>query len=82
MTQNEKVLKYLNEHKNITQRKANKLGVYRLSARVLELKRSGYNIRSAAKRVKNSDGTYSTIAEYRMEGSEWSANNSHSTPAS
>ena len=65
MTQCEKVLQYIDEHGEITQRDAIKLGCYRLSARIFDLKESGVRIDSFRRSVVNSDGSESTIGVYR-----------------
>lgn len=66
MTQCEKVLAHMIRNGAITQRDAYKMGIYRLGARIWDLKHAGYGIVSAIKEVKNADGSKSRIAEYRI----------------
>lgn len=73
MTQKDKVLKYLQTHKGITQRKAFTMGIYRLSAVIFDLKQDfalddtcNSRIITEMKKVKNADGTYSMIADYHL----------------
>lgn len=68
MTQTNKVLSLLREHHEITQRDAFSIGVYRLGARIYDLKRAGYLIASTPRRVHNADGSESTIAAYSLVG--------------
>lgn len=63
-TQHEKILDYLKEHGGITQREALKLGIYRLSSRIFELKQAGHKIKRVKIVVQNKDGTTSTVARY------------------
>ncbi len=69
-SQNEKILGFLKEHKTITQRDAIKLGCYRLSARIHDLRDMGEPITCEMIKVKNSDGSHSFIGQYRLEAIE------------
>jgi hypothetical protein len=45
MSQSERLLEYLNKHMSITPRVAlNECGIYRLSARIYDLRAAGHNI--------------------------------------
>ena len=66
-TQEQKVLKYLETHRGITQAQAiDKLGIYRLSARIYRLREAGYQIITNRKDVTNRFGETCHIAEYRL----------------
>lgn len=65
MTQCEKVLDYIDRHGEITQRDAYKMGIYRLSARIKDLKDGGVKIDSFRRDVINTDGSESRIGVYR-----------------
>ena len=64
MTQEQKVLNYMEKHGSITSLEAMKIGVLRLSARVYDLKARGHRIGRKMERVQNKDGTHSMIAVY------------------
>lgn len=67
MTQKERVLNYLQENSSITPMEAwNRLGVYRLGARVHELRKEGHDIKSSLTEVKNKFGEACRVAEYRL----------------
>ena len=66
MTQCEKILCFMNEHVTITQRDAIGLGVYRLAARISDLRQQGHDIRRNMIRVRNADGSKSSVAAYFM----------------
>ena len=64
ITQREKIVAYIKEHGSITAREADrKLGVMRLASRIGELRRD-YIIRTEMIRVKNGDGSHSSVARY------------------
>lgn len=65
-TQCEKILRYMKTYKSITQRDAFRLGVYRLGARVFDLKEQGHLIKTNMVAVKNADGSISHIAVYTL----------------
>ena len=68
MTQCELVLEFMQKHGSITSRQAvNKLGVHRLAARISDLRRRGYVIRSRRVTAKNRYGKRVRFAEYRLE---------------
>lgn len=69
-TQNEKIYDYLTKHPGITQRDAIELGVYRLSARIHDLKDLGINIDSKMIDVKNRDGETVRVAFYSLRKGE------------
>ena len=68
MSQNEKILKYLQTHKRgITQLKAlEKFGCLRLSGRIHDLREQGYPIMTNIVEVPNRYGEVSRVAEYRL----------------
>lgn len=71
MTQNERVLWYLQTVGSLTSREASEnLGVDRLAARIEELRRKGNRIETSRKKVKNRFGEEVYIAEYRIEKDE------------
>jgi len=64
MTQNEKILDHLKKHGKITQAEAiDKYRIYRLSARVYDLRKKGHNILTVLK-SKKENGVYINYAEY------------------
>ena len=68
MTQCEQVLKYMQDFGSITPLQAvADLGVYRLAARVSDLKKAGYKISSRWVKGKNRYGKRVRFAEYRLE---------------
>ena len=68
MTQREQVLKYMQDFGSITPLQAvADLGVYRLGARIYDLKRAGYSISSRMMTAKNRYGKRVRFAEYRLE---------------
>ena len=65
MTQNDRLLDYLKEHRTITPLESwTELGIYRLGARVFDLKRMGYDIRSGRTMVRNRFGEECFVAKY------------------
>ena len=66
MTQCEKILNYMRENGEITQRDAFGLGCYRLGARIWDLKASGVDIKREMRSVRNADGSRSAIAVYSL----------------
>lgn len=68
-TQNERILKYMNDFGSITQIDALRdLGVMRLASRISDLRRRGYPIESRAEAVKNRYGEKCHIKRYSMKG--------------
>lgn len=67
MTQNERLLEYLNEHGSINPLEAwVNLGIYRLGARVFDLKRAGHRINTIRQSVTNQFGELCSVASYRI----------------
>lgn len=67
-TQVNRLHKYLTLHGKINPLEAwNELGVYRLGARVFDLRKQGVNITSCTVEVKNKFGEVCRVAEYRLE---------------
>lgn len=68
MTQNEAVLRHLLDNRSITSLEAmNKYGIMRLGARVYDLKKQGYPIKTFLRIGKSRNGESMVYAEYRME---------------
>lgn len=65
-TQCTRILDYLEKHGRITQRDAYKMGIYRLSGRIFDLKKADHPIITEMITVRNADGTASRVAEYRL----------------
>lgn len=71
MTQNEEVLRHLMKERGITSREAmEKYGIMRLGARIYELKKQGYPIKTYLRVGKSRNGESMVYAEYRMERRE------------
>lgn len=67
MIQKERVLKYMQDFGSITQAQAfNDLGVYRLAARIADLRRDKIKIRSQHKAGKNRYGETVYFSEYSL----------------
>ena len=68
MTQKERVLKYMQDFGSITQAQAfNDLGVFRLAARIAELRQRGIPIKSEHKAGKNRYGETVYFSEYSIK---------------
>jgi len=67
MTQEQKIIHYLNRYGTITQRDALNLGIYRLASRISDMRRDGIPIKSEPKEVTNADGSKSRIAVYSYD---------------
>ncbi len=72
ISQKEQLLKYLMKHKTITPAEAfSKLGIYNFSARLSELKNSGYKFNVKIVTKKNLNGTVRRFGQYTLiEGEE------------
>ena len=70
MSQEQRVLKYLKEHKTgITQLEAYlHLGIMRLASRICELKNKGYNIEREIVEVTDRWGDKCRVARYYLKG--------------
>lgn len=67
MSQNERLLNHLQANGSINPMQAwQELGIYRLAARALELKRDGYLIRRELVEVHNRFGEACKVAEYSL----------------
>lgn len=64
MNQRNRILQYLENHGSITQKEANELGIFRLAARIMELRESGIDIPCDMMTGKNEYGTFH-YARYR-----------------
>lgn len=68
MTQCEDVVKYMQDFGSINPAQAiSDLGIYRLAARISDLKRDGYCISKRTVKGKNRYGKPVCFAEYRLE---------------
>ena len=65
-TQKERIIEWMKEMGEITQRDAIILGCYRLAAQIFEIKKAGIGIWTEMKEVKNRDGSTSRIAVYSL----------------
>lgn len=70
MTQNDRVLDYLQTHPFITPIEAlNELGIFRLGARAFDLRKSGHPIRSYWYEIKDRNGETCRVKAYTLEDS-------------
>lgn len=68
LSQTERLLKYLKKHKTIQPLEAwTELGIYRLSAQILNLRKEGFNIITNRIEVKNRRNETFNVAEYRLK---------------
>lgn len=65
-TQKERIIEWMKEMGEITQRDAIILGCYRLAAQIFEIKKAGIGIWTEMRDVKNRDGSTSRIAVYSL----------------
>ena len=71
MTQNEAVLRHLLDNRSITSLEAmERYGIMRLGARIYDLKKQGYPIKTYLRVGKSQNGESMVYAEYRMERRE------------
>lgn len=71
MTQNEAVLRHLLDNGGITSLEAmERYGIMRLGARIYDLKKQGYPIKTYLRVGKSRNGESMVFAEYRMERRE------------
>lgn len=69
MTQEQRLIDYLSNHKDITALEAmNELGIMRLASRVSDLRRHGYQINAGRKEVTNRFGEKCRVAVYELAG--------------
>lgn len=69
MNQCEKILKYIEKHGSITPLEALMCcGCYRLSARILDLRKAGHDIKTELIVVKTSDGRNEKVGRYSLNG--------------
>lgn len=70
-TQNERVLEFIQEYGSITQKEAvDWIGCYRLSARIADLKKEGYEIEDAFETSKNRYGDPVSFKRYSLGGAK------------
>lgn len=68
MTQNERILRYLDENGSITQLEAmQEFGIYRLASRISDLKRQGFKIRREMVKGRNRYDEPTSFARYSLE---------------
>lgn len=68
MSQKTRVLTWLQEGKTLTRLQAlTELGIFELSARMIELKQDGHKIKSESITVQNRWGEKCRVAQYWME---------------
>ena len=68
ITQNQRVLEYIEEHGSITQLEALRdISVMRLASRISDLKDQGVNIKSQTVTVKNKYGETCRVKQYSIE---------------
>lgn len=67
MTQEEKILDYMERYGSITPLQAMDLGIMRLGARIYDLKEGGVKIITENEIGKNRDGVTVHYARYRLE---------------
>lgn len=65
-TQNDRIIEWMKEMGEITQREAINLGCLRLSARIFDFKEAGIEIKKEMREVKNRDGSTARIAVYSL----------------
>ena len=66
--QEKKVLKHMQEHDGITSMDAfHQYSITRLSAKIFNLRKAGYPIKTYDETYKNEDGDSVTYARYRLE---------------
>ena len=65
VTQNSKILRYMEEHGSITPAEAMRFGCMRLAARIKELKAAGHDIQKEMIRKVDEDGSTVRFAQYR-----------------
>ena len=64
-SQKERILDYIRTHGGITNEAAAKMGIYRLSARIFDLREDGIKIVTETVKKKSLDGTGVTYGLYR-----------------
>lgn len=69
-TKKQRLIEYLKNHKRgITGQDAlKKLGLYRLSGEIHQLRNAGYNIVTSMEEREEADGTVTTYARYYLHG--------------
>ena len=67
MTQNQKILQYMQEHNGISTYAAFKMNITRLAARISELRSAGHKITSEMVSYKAQDGKSKQYCIYRLE---------------
>ena len=64
-TQNSKVLRFIEAHGSITQLDADRFRCKRLAARINDLRKSGYSIKTEMVSMRDEDGEIVRYARYR-----------------
>lgn len=69
MTQNERIIRHLNDYGSITSLEAiNEYGILRLASRICDLKQRGYDIKSESVKSVNRYGETIRYARYSLNG--------------
>ena len=69
LTQNQRIIDYMEIHGTITQLEAlQKLGIMRLASRISDLRRKGYSIESEMVTVENRYGEKCRVKRYSLGG--------------
>lgn len=71
MKQTERVLQYIKDHQMITPKQAmEELGIYRLGARIYDLKKQGHDIKAGWFETRNRYGEKTRVKMYWMAAEE------------
>ena len=67
LTQSQRIIRHLQDYKTITPKEAiNEYGIYRLAARISDLKKEGYEFTSKRVTAKSRYGDKTSFAEYSL----------------
>ena len=70
-SQSQRIVDYMTEYGSITPLEAIRdIGCYRLAARISDIKKQGYPVKTEIIAVKNRMGTTSNVARYSLEVSD------------
>lgn len=68
MTQNDKIIKYMQTYGKISQLDAFQMGIGRLASRIWEIKKAGFDVITTREQVVKNDQTKTTVAFYSLGG--------------